>query len=321
MFLLAHDSDGFNRWDAAQTLLRRVLLDMVGRYREGVEMVVPDGLLEALASVLRNGDGDRALTAEILSLPSLGYLGDFMSTVDVDGLHLARETLRVSIGRALHAELESVYGSLQESGPYEVDPQAIGRRSLKNCALAYLMAADGLAGGERCRAQYEAQHNMTDVIAALARLADSDHPAREAVLADFERRWRTEPLVMDKWFSVQAVSDRSDTLERVQRLMEHPAFSIGNPNKVRALIGAFASGNPVRFHAADGAGYAFLERQVLDLDAANPQIAARLLRAITRWRRYDEGRQEKMRAVLEHVVATKVSKDVYEIASKSLDGA
>ena len=321
MFLLAHDSDGFNRWDAAQTLLRRVLLDMVGRYREGVEMVVPDGLLEALASALCSGNGDHALTAEILSLPSLAYLGDFMPTVDVDGLHLARETLRVSIGRALHAELESIYTSLQESGPYEVDAQAIGRRSLKNCALGYLMAADGLAGGDRCRAQYQARHNMTDVIVALARLADSEHPAREEVLADFEQRWQTEPLVMDKWFSVQATANRSDTLERVRQLMEHPAFSISNPNKVRALIGAFASGNPVRFHAADGAGYAFLEQQVLRLDAANPQIAARLLRAITRWRRYDEGRQEKMRAILERVVAAKVSKDVFEIASKSLDGA
>ena len=181
------------------------------------------------------------------------------------------------------------------------------------------MAADGLPGGDRCRVQYEARHNMTDVMASLALLADSEHPARDPILTDFERRWRGEPLVMDKWFSVQAVANRPDTLDQVRRLMAHPAFSIHNPNKVRALIGAFASANPVRFHAADGSGYAFLEEQVLALDAANPQIAARLLRAITRWRRYDEGRQEKMRAVLDHVLAAKVSKDVYEIASKSVD--
>jgi aminopeptidase N len=170
-----------------------------------------------------------------------------------------------------------------------------------------------------CEAQYRAQHNMTDVMAALALLADSEHPSREEVLVDFERRWRSDPLVMDKWFAVQAMSSRVDTLDRVHSLMGHPAFSMRNPNKVRALIGSFANANPVRFHAADGSGYAFLQEQVLALDPANPQIAARLLRAISRWQRYDEGRQAQMRAALEAVVAAKVSRDVYEIAVKSLE--
>ncbi|MCP5298633.1 MAG: aminopeptidase N [Chromatiaceae bacterium] len=321
MFLLANDSDGFNRWDAAQTLTRRVLLRMVGQYHEGIEMVVPDGLQRAFGEALRGGGREPALVAEILGLPSIGYLGDFMDTVDVDGLHLARETLRVSLGRALHDDLLATYERLAEKGAYDPCAAAIARRGLKNRVLGLLTAADGLAGGERCRMQYMQQHNMTDVMAALALLADGDHPARSEVLADFEQRWRHEPLVMDKWFSVQASSNRVDALDDVRALMDHPAFSIRNPNKVRALIGAFANANPVRFHAGDGSGYRFLQEQVLALDPLNPQIAARLLRSISRWRRYDEARRTQMCGVLEAIIKARPSKDVYEIASKSLDAS
>ncbi len=319
MFLMANDNDGFNRWDAAQTLTRRVLLDMVASYQQGIEMVVPDGLIGAFRAALLSEEAQPALLAEVLGLPSIAYLGDFMVSVDVDALHLARETLRIAIGRALGDELHTAYARLDDEAPYQPTPEAIGRRSLKNRVLGYLVAAGGLQGGELCHAQYLRQHNMTDVMAALALLADGDHPAREEVLADFEHRWHRDPLVMDKWFGVQAMSNRVDTLDRVRVLMSHPAFSLRNPNKVRALIGSFANANPVRFHAADGRGYAFLKEQVLALDPANPQIAARLLRAISRWRRYDEGRQAQMRAVLEAVVGARVSKDVYEIAFKSLE--
>ena len=319
MFLMAKDGDGFNRWDASQTLARRILLEMAGQFREGVEMDVPDGLLQAFRAALAAGTAEPALTAEVLALPSLGYLGDFMATVDVDALHLARQTLRVAVGHALEDELRTTYHKLQLDGPYRPTPEAIGRRSLKNRVLGYLAVATGTAGGELCHAQYRAQHSMTDVMAALALLADSDHASRETALADFERRWRDDPLVMDKWFAVQAMSSRADALVQVRTLMQHPAFSLRNPNKVRALIGSFANANPLRFHAADGSGYEFLHEQVLALDPANPQIAARLLRVLSRWQRYDEARQAKMRTVLESVLAAKVSKDVYEIAAKSLD--
>jgi aminopeptidase N len=321
MFLMANDSDGFNRWDAAQTLSRRVLLEMVDNYQRGIEMAVPDGLIEAFRGALLSEDAEPALLAEVLSLPSIAYLGDFMATVDIDALHLARDTLRIAIGRALGDELHAIYRRMDDGAPYAPTAEAIGRRSLKNRVLGYLAVAAGLQGGELCHAQYLRQHSMTDVMAALSLLADSDHPARSEVLADFERRWQGDPLVMDKWFGVQAMSSRADTLEQVYRLMSHPAFSMRNPNKVRALIGSFANANPVRFHAADGSGYAFLQAQVLALDPANPQIAARLLRAISRWRRYDEGRQARMRAVLEAVAAAEVSKDVYEIAAKSLEAS
>ena len=321
MFLMANDSDGFNRWDAAQTLTRRVLLEMAGQFREGVEMRVPDGLLEAYRAALSSNDAEPALTAEVLALPSLGYLGDFMRTVDVDALHLARQTLRIAVGHALEQELRATYERLDSDAPYRPTPEAIGRRGLRNRVLGYLAVSTGAAGGELCRLQYSAQHNMTDVMAAMSLLADSDHAAREAVLADFERRWRDDPLVRDKWFAVQAMSSRADALDQVRRLMEHPGFSLRNPNKVRALIGSFANANPLRFHAIDGSGYVFLQEQVLALDPANPQIAARLLRALSRWQRYDPERQAKMRTVLESVVAAKVSKDVYEIATKSLESA
>jgi aminopeptidase N len=161
---------------------------------------------------------------------------------------------------------------------------------------------------------------MTDVMVALTLIADSEFPEREAVLEDFAERWRADPLVMDKWFAAQALSTREDTPTRVRGLLEHPQFSIRNPNKVRALIGSFAAGNPVRFHAADGSGYAFLSDRILELDPLNPQVAARLVRVMARWRRYDSGRQALLRAQLERMAgAPGVSKDVYEIASKSLE--
>jgi len=319
MFLMANDSDGFNRWDAAQTLSRQVLLDMVRQHQDGRPLQVPDGLIQAYRAALSSEDVEPALIAEVLSMPAVSYLGDFMDSVDIEGLHAAREGLRSAVGQGLRQDLRKIYEQMQDDDEYQPTPEAIGRRSLKNRVLAYLLAGGDAEDGRLCEAQYRAQHNMTDVITALALLADSDHPSREEVLVDFERRWRRDPLVMDKWFAAQAMSSRVDTLDRVHSLMGHPAFSMRNPNKVRALIGSFANANPVRFHAADGSGYAFLQEQVLALDPANPQIAARLLRAISRWQRYDEGRQAQMRAALEAVVAAKVSRDVYEIAVKSLE--
>jgi aminopeptidase N len=321
MFLMAHDSDGFNRWDAAQTLAQRVLLAMVAERAAGFEMTVPEGFVAAFAKALGDSATEPALLAEVLTLPSSSYLGDQMATVDVDGIHAARQALRATLGRELGDTLRRRHDALAEQGEYRPDPAAIGRRSLKNLCLGYLMAAGGGDAAERCLGQYRLGHNMTDVMAALALIADSDLPARAEVLADFDRRWRHDPLVMDKWFSVQAMAGtRVQALEEVRSLMGHPAFSIRNPNKVRALVGAFAVGNPLRFHAADGSGYRFLAERILELDALNPQIAARLSRNLSRWRRYDPHRQQQMRAALETLTgAPGVSKDVYEIASKSLN--
>jgi aminopeptidase N len=321
MHLMAHDSDGFNRWDAAQTLLINTLLRMVEQRQAGQGMQVPDSLIQALRSVLLSGDVEPALIAEVLSLPSINYVGDFMSVVDVDSIFLAREMLRQSIAQTLREDLFMIYERLSEQGEYQITHEAIGQRRLKNVVLGYLLSLQDTATTQLAIDQYGAQHNMTDVIAALALIADSDAPIRDELLADFAQRWQQDPLVMDKWFSVQAVSTRKNVLGDIQQLMQHPAFSINNPNKVRALIGTFANNNPLRFHAADGSGYRFIAAQVKALDKLNPQIAARLLRSLARWQRYDDIRQKHAQAALQDILAGDVSKDVYEIADKSLQAA
>ncbi len=320
MFLEAQDGDDFNRWDAAQELAQRVILRGVAARAEGRDSEVPEGFIAAFRKTLTDPNADPALVAEVLSLPAESYLGDQMAVVDVDGIHAVREGLKLRISQALREDLLRVHQAGRETGPYDLAPASIGRRSLKNLCLSYLMRPDDADGRALCLEQFHAAHNMTDVIAALGLLVDSDAPEREAALGEFYERWRQDPLVLDKWFAIQASSKHRDTLERVKTLIGHPAFSIRNPNKVRSLIGAFAGGNPARFHEPSGEGYAFLADRVLELDALNPQIASRMLRTMARWRRYDEARQALMRAQLERVLGTAgVSKDVYEIAAKSLE--
>ncbi len=317
-FLMAHDSDGFARWDAAQTLMQRLLLALVADPRTPV----PEPLIAAFRRALLDETLDPALRAEVLTPPSEPHLADQMETVDVDGIHRARGQLRRHIGRSLAAELEQVYQANGESGPYRFTPEGIGRRAIKNLVLGYLMAGGAPEAQQMCRAQFDAAHNMTDVMAALRLLVDHGPEAGEPALAGFYGRWSGEPLVVDKWFSLQATSHHPDALAKVQALLGHPDFSMRNPNRVRSLIGAFCTANPVRFHGADGAGYRFLADRVLELDPLNPQIAARLLRGLIRWRRYDTNRQSLMRTELERVLgAEALSKDVYEVASKALDSA
>jgi len=319
-FLMAHDSDGFNRWDAAQTLSQRLLLTMI----EDETRPVPDAFLEAFRRALTDDNADQALLAEVLTLPSESYLGDQMDVVDVDGIHRAREALAGTIGRELRDDLLAVYERGRETGDFDLTPASVGRRALRNCALGYLMQATEPEIVALARAQFDAGHNMTDVIAALRLLVEAPAQtvgdAGQRALQQFYQRWSGDQLVLDKWFALQAQSSAPDTLARVQALMDHPDFSIANPNRVRALIGAFASGNPLRFHAADGAGYAFLADRILELDPLNPQIASRLLYPITRWRRFDQGRQQLMRAQLERILDIEgLSNDVYEVVSKSLE--
>ncbi len=315
MFLMAHDSDGFNRWDSGQSLSTRILLQMVAE--PGFR--VPDGFLMAFRKALRDTGADRALLAEILTLPTESHLGDQMETVDVDGIHRAREALKSHIAAELHADLLAVVEQNREAGPFVLTPEAIGRRSLKNLCLDYLMSGNDGQAPVLCREQFSAHNNMTDDMAALHLLVDDGGPAAETAIAEFYGQWRDDGLVLDKWFAVQATCKRDDTLRRVYGLLSHPDYSMTNPNRVRSLVGAFCMGNQHRFHSADGAGYGFLADRVLELDPLNPQIAARLLHAMARWRRFDSARQGLMRAALERVLGGEnLSKDVYEVASKSL---
>ena len=316
IFLMSRDSDGFNRWDAAQTLSQRIILGRVA----DPDSPLPEGVIDAFEAALTDQVSDRALLAEVLTLPTEAYLGEQMGVVDVEGIHRAREGLKTELAMALRETLLAQYQAGRGAGAYRQDHAAMARRSLTNLCLDYLMQLDEPEIHRLCVEQYRGADNMTDALAAIGRLADHPGDDSRMLLAEFYDRWKGDPLVLDKWFTLQAVAKRPDALEQVKQLMGHPDFSITNPNRMRSLVGAFCSGNPVRFHGADGAGYAFLADRVLELDPINPQIASRLLRVMARWRRYDELRQGLMKAQLQRIVSVAdLSRDVYEIASKCLE--
>jgi aminopeptidase N len=319
--LMAHDSDAFNRWEAGQRLATRLILKGVEALRAGRAFTVPDDFTDALAAVLAHGATDPEFTTEALMLPSEIVIAEQMETVDPDALHAARTHLARTIAERLHDAFVAAYEAHAVPGPYSPDPPAAGRRALRNLCLAYLMETGTAEACARAYAQFRDADNMTDRMAALGALADFDCRERTQALEAFYARWQGEPLVVDKWLRVQAISRLPGTLAEVQRLTAHPAFSLRNPNKVYALIGGFAMANHVRFHAADGSGYAFLADQVIALDKLNPQVAARMARAFDRWKRFDPGRQAHARAALERIRATPgLSKDVAEIATRTLDG-
>ncbi len=318
-FLLGHDSDPFNRWEAGQQLASKVLLRSVEAVQRGAEPTSDPLLQEAFARTLADRKADPALVAQALTLPTETYLAEQISNADPEAVHRSREALRCALSEALGASFRDAYQANRVQGEYSPDPQSAGRRALRNLCLAYLSAPQGDEGAELAWRQFQSGDNMTDLLAALTSLANLESPRRQEALEVFYRRYESDPLVIDKWFTIQATSRLPDTLERVQELLRHSAFNMKNPNRVRSLIGAFAQGNPARFHRRDGAGYTFLTDRVLELDRMNPQVAARLVTPLTRWRRYDEIRRHRMKKELERIAAVAgLSRDVNEIVSKSL---
>jgi aminopeptidase N len=321
-FLAGADDDPFGRWEALQTLATRVLLRMAETIRAGGEAALDDRLVEAFRASLDDDRLDPAFKAELLTLPSETLLGQASETWHVEAVHAARETARRTLGARLRERWRQVYETLADApaaGADGLETEAMGRRALKNAALAYWSAGGDEAAIGRALGQARPDGRMTDVVAALSILSDLERPDAEAALQAFHDHWIDDALVLDKWFVLKATSDRPDTLATVRALREHPRFDRRNPNRVRALVGAFAGANAVRFHAADGAGYDFLAEEVLTLDRLNPQVAARLAQPLVRWRRFDAGRQERMLAALRRIVAEPgLSKDLYEIASKGL---
>ncbi len=320
IFLMQHDSDDFNRWEASQRLAKTLLLEMLEAQGKGEALGVEPRVINAYQQVLEDHDLDYALRAEALGLPSETDLAELVEQADPQAIHEVRQFLRKSIAQGLRLSLESSYENLKEQGSaYAIDPQSIGKRRLKNTCLGYLGEINDPAIHEQCYQQFSQSHNMTDTLAALHVLASIDCPQREQALSDFEQKWQDNTLVMDKWFTMQATSSLPDTLDKVKALIKHKLFSIKNPNKVRALIGAFSSGNPVNFHKADGSGYQFHAERVLELDKLNPQVASRMVRALMNWRQYEPGRSALMRKQLERIKAVEgLSGDVFEIVTKAL---
>ncbi len=316
-FLAAHDTDPFVRWEAGQQHATAVMLDAVAAIRAGAAPQLDARLVEARAALLEGADADLQFAAEALRLPSEAYLADQMEEVDPDAIHAAREFLRAEIGRQLAGALQATYARLADTGPYRFEPVAVGRRALRGVCLDFLAAgADGVALAER---QFASAANMTDTLSALAVLASAESPARQAALDAFYRRWRGDNLVIDKWFSLQATSTRAATLAEVQALTHHADFDLRNPNRVRSLVGAFSSGNQLRFHDASGAGYRLLADTVIALDPNNAQLAARLIGPLGAWKRQMPARQALMRAELERILGRpKLSRLTYEKASKAL---
>ncbi|GGC45210.1 aminopeptidase N [Siccirubricoccus deserti] len=317
-FLAVHDSDPFVRWDSGQQYAAAFMLEQVARVQRGEAPGFAPALADAVANTLASADADPAFAAEALVLPGEGFLADQMEVADPEAIHQVRRHLRRQIGTHCGAALLATYQALTETGPYRIDGRSIGRRSLRNACLAYLAAA-GEDGVALAAAQYRAATNMTDQLAALALLADAETPAREAGLAEFHAKWRGDDLVLDKWFSIQAMSSRPGTIAAVRALYAHPDFDLKNPNRARALIGAFASGNPLHFHDSSGEGYRFLADAVIALDPINGQTAARLIGPLGLWRRQWVERGALMRRELQRVLDTpNLSKGSFEKASKAL---
>ncbi|GED21390.1 aminopeptidase N [Halomonas halmophila] len=317
-FLLANDSDGFNRWDAGQRLALLALDDLIAAHRNGVEKVMDTRVTEAFRTLLRTDTDDKAILAEMLTLPSEAYIAEQQPVVDVDAIHAARQFVKQSLAGTLRDDFLAVYQTNVDAAPYAPEPEQIAARSLKNVALSYLMSIEDETAVSLAQRQFEAEHNMTDVRHALTLLTHSSRDdLADPALKTFGQKWAHDPLVMDQWFSIQVSRPQDDALERARFLMEHEAFSLTNPNKVRALIGAFAQ-NRVNFHRLDGEGYKLLANAVIELNRLNPEIAARLLTPLTRWRRFDETRQDLMKAELERIQAEDLSPNVYEVIEKAL---
>ena len=318
-FLMAHDSDSFNRWEAGQTLARDVLLELTTSAAKGAELKLCPLFSEAFGKVLGDRKLDGSLKALALGLPGEKVLGQEMQVVDVDALHSARTFVLSELARTHRSLIEELVEESSSAGTYANDKASVNRRALHNTVLYYLSVLDEDATTKRVVAQFESADNMTDSAAALVMLANLERPEREQALQTFFERWKSDPLVLDKWFSVQATSALPKTLERVRGLIDHPEFTLKNPNRVRSLVGAFCMGNQVRFHAGSGEGYALMGDTVLELDSLNPQITARLVSCFNSWKRFDTGRQGLMRAQLERIAAkTGLSKDVFEIVAKAL---
>lgn len=319
LFLLAHDSDGFNRWEAGQVLSLRVLQDMISKYQNNEPLSLSEQFIEVFRSILCNKSLDKAMVCKLLMLPAESYLIELSTEADVSAIHHAREFVRATLSNALQGELEAVYHeniSLSTGLTFS----DMSQRALKNAALSLLSASPNEQVVVLAKQQFDSAVNMTDSHAALSVLVNSGNEtvAQEA-LTDFYAKWHDDAQVMEQWFSVQSGSASYTALEGLKKIIALPDFDLTNPNKVRAVIGVFCQQNLVNFHHESGDAYAFLAEYIIKLDDLNPQIASRLLTPLTRWRKFNKQRQDLMIEQLKRIYAKdELSKDVREILEKSL---
>lgn len=321
--LFKHDIDGFNRWEAGQKYAERILLNLIKDYQQQKSLHLSPAFITVWKEQLEKLPEDKFLLSQMLMLPSERYLAELVEVIDIEAIHAVREFVSHELAQQLKDLWQATYQQLHDPHkPYRYEVNEVGQRQLKNLCLHYLMLLPDAVIHEKLGMQQfkDALHtNMTDSIGALRCLVNIKGPLREQALREFYDAWHKQPLIVDKWLTMQAVSKLEDALPQVEKLLYHPAFDIKNPNKVYSLIGAFAQQNLHRFHNENGAGYKFLSHRVLQLDQFNPIVAARMVKPLTEWRRYDKKRQYLMKEQLEAIMQQKkLSKDVCELVSKSL---
>lgn len=315
--LLRFETDGYAKWDAAQ----RLALTCISCYFNTPqnEWHIPKTLIAAYRHVLEDNSLDYALRADLLTPPGFEEVATTLVSVDVDAIEEARDFFRKELGSQLYEHLKATYQSLWQQEDHGMHASAYGKRKLRNICLWLMMKADETDSLNICQQQFIKAHTMTDQIASFYILNNcAQGIVREQAIDNFYRQWSQDDLVLDKWFSIQASSELPDTLRRVRILLQHPSFNMKNPNKVRAVVGAFCQSNPRNFHATDGSGYAFLGEILAIVDKINPQIAARLATPFTRWRRFDSARQELMKQQLKQLATLELSRDLRELVEKSL---
>ena len=317
-FLMRHARNDFSRWDAAQSLLAIWIKLNVARHQQGQPLSLAQHVADAFRAILLDEHIDPALAAEILTLPTQNEMAELFSIIDPAAIAAVHEALTRALATELEDEFLAIYHAMAQA-TYRIEHADIGKRALRNVCLRYLAFSAPEQADILVSAQYRRADNMTDALAALSASVAAGLPCRDALMAEFDNKWYQDGLVMDKWFALQATSPAPNVLHNVRSLMQHRAFSMNNPNRIRGLIGAFVSGNPAAFHAADGSGYAFLVEILSDLNQRNPQVASRLIEPLIRFKRYDEKRQQKMREALEQLKAlNKLSGDLYEKITKAL---
>ncbi len=314
-FLAQHDTDTFNRWSAIQNLSSQIIIGLVD---DATHQVAPQ-LLATFEKIIALDWDDQAYLALLLTLPSEQYLASQMQVVNPEGIHHARNAVRKKLATLLQPIFLKRYQQAVKQEANEISNQAAAQRKLKNICLSYLASLQTEESYMLCSQQFENAENMTDELAALTAIAHNPHPDRDKCLNQFYQKWQSEALVIDKWFSLQAMSPLTNTLETVEALTQHADFDLNTPNRVRSLVSAFSVNNPLHFHNNKGTGYDFLLRQVQQLDHLNPQIAARIVTPLTQWKQHTTERQQLMKQALQTLVSSAdISRDLYEIVNKSL---